>query len=159
MTNPTVTIETSLGTIGLELWPEQAPRHVESFLDLARKGFYDNLIFHRVIPGFMIQTGCPEGSGRGGPGHRVKAEFNETPFLKGVLGMARSSDPDSAGSQFFICVEDAPHLNRQYTAFGKVTSGQEVADQISGVSRDRQDRPQEEVRMVSVTVSDPDPAG
>ena len=152
MGNPTATIETSLGTIQLELWPEKAPNHVENFLKLAEKGFYDGLLFHRVIPGFMIQTGCPDGTGTGGPGWKVKAEFNNAPFLKGVLGMARSNDPNSAGSQFFICVADASHLTGQYTAFGKVTSGQDVADKISKVERSRQDRPLADIKMTSVKV-------
>jgi peptidyl-prolyl cis-trans isomerase B (cyclophilin B) len=158
MTNPTATIETSLGTITLELWPDQAPKHVENFTTLARDGFYNGLLFHRVIPGFMVQTGCPQGTGTGGPGHRLKAEFNDSPFLKGTLGMARTSDPDSAGSQFFICVDDARHLDRQYTAFGKVVGGQEIADQISQVPRDQSDRPQQEVTMVSVSVPETPPA-
>lgn len=153
MSNPTVTIETTKGTIELELWPDQAPKHVENFKKLATDGFYDGLVFHRVIPDFMVQTGCPQGTGTGGPGWNVNAEFNDSAFVKGTLGMARAGDPNSAGSQFFICVADTPHLNGQYTAFGKVTSGQEVADAISEVERDRGDRPKSEVQMVKVTVS------
>jgi peptidyl-prolyl cis-trans isomerase B (cyclophilin B) len=150
--NPTATIETSEGTISVELWPQKAPRHVENFVKLAEDGFYDDLLFHRVIPGFMVQTGCPQGSGTGGPGWRVPAEFNDAPFTKGVLGMARAQDPDSAGSQFFICVADAAHLTGQYTAFGRVTSGQDVADRIAAKDRDRSDRPKEDIKMVRVTV-------
>ncbi|MCB9831242.1 MAG: peptidylprolyl isomerase [Planctomycetes bacterium] len=153
MTANKATIVTNMGTIELELWADKAPKHVENLKKLADDGFYDGLIFHRVIPGFMIQGGCPEGSGRGGPGWRVKAEFNDATFAKGVLGAARSADPDSAGSQFFICTDDAPHLNRQYTAYGKVTSGQDVADAIASVPRDRNDRPQTEVKIESFKVS------
>ncbi len=153
--NPTATIATSQGTIEVELWTDKAPRHVANFLKLAESKFYDNLVFHRVIPGFMIQTGCPQGTGTGGPGWKVAAEFNDARFAKGVLGMARSQDKDSAGSQFFICVADAPHLDRNYTAFGKVRTGQEVADAIAKVNRGPSDRPVEPVRMVSVSVSRP----
>jgi len=152
MPNPTVTIETSKGTIECELWPDKAPGHVDNFKKLADKGFYDGLIFHRVIPNFMVQTGCPQGTGTGGPGYNIDAEFNDADFKKGTLGMARAQDPNSAGSQFFICVADTPHLNRQYTAFGAVTSGQDVADAISGVSKNHSDRPDEEIKMVSVQV-------
>jgi len=149
----TATLETSQGTIEVELWSDVAPRHVANFEKLATSGFYDDLTFHRVIPDFMVQTGCPEGTGTGGPGWKVAAEFNERTFDKGVLGMARSQDPDSAGSQFFICVADSPWLNGQYTAFGQVTSGQEVADAISQVARDRSDRPLEVVRLERVSVA------
>jgi peptidyl-prolyl cis-trans isomerase B (cyclophilin B) len=151
MTKPSAVIETSLGTIEVELWPDKAPRHVENFLALAERGFYDNLLFHRVIPGFMIQTGCPEGTGTGGPGWKLQAEFHDARFVKGVLGMARSAHPDSAGSQFFICVADAAHLNGSYTAFGCVVRGQDVADRIAAVKRDRRDRPEQDVRMTKVT--------
>lgn len=147
------TIETSLGTIEVELWPDKAPRHVDNFKELADAGFYDDLVFHRVIPDFMVQTGCPNGTGTGGPGWTVDAEFGDTAFDKGTLGMARSQDPNSAGSQFFICVVDAHWLDRQYTAFGRVTAGQDVADDISRVPRDKQDRPREDVALVRVTVA------
>jgi peptidyl-prolyl cis-trans isomerase B (cyclophilin B) len=146
------TIETSLGAIELELWPDKAPQHVANFKELADAGFYDELVFHRVIPEFMVQTGCPNGTGMGGPGWTVTAEFNDASFTKGTLGMARGSDPHSAGSQFFVCVADATWLNGQYTAFGRVTSGQEVADAISRVPRDGRDRPREDVIMNRVTV-------
>lgn len=152
MTRPCATIETSQGTLKIELWPDEAPNHVQNFTKLAEDGFYDGLLFHRVIPGFMVQTGCPKGSGTGGPGWTVDAEFNQAPFLKGVVGMARSSDPNSGGSQFFICVDDAPHLTGQYTAFGKVIDGQDVADAISNVPRNRSDRPDDDVKMVKVTI-------
>ena len=148
----TAVIETSQGNIELELWPDKAPKHVENFIKLAKDGFYDDLIFHRVIPNFMIQTGCPDGTGRGGPGWSVDAEFNDESFEKGALGMARSSNPNSAGSQFFVCVADTPHLNGQYTAFGRVTAGQDVADRIGAVDRDGQDRPFVDVKMTKVTV-------
>src|ERR671927_1958414 len=110
---------TNHGEIKLELFDEDAPKTVENFRELAGKGFYDGLIFHRVIKGFMIQGGCPQGTGTGGPGYTIKAEFNNTPHEAGVLSMARTNDPNSAGSQFFICLERTPHLDRQYTAFGK----------------------------------------
>jgi len=152
MTSKKATIVTSQGSIVAELWPDRAPQHVENFKKLADKGFYDGLLFHRVIPEFMIQTGCPEGTGMGGPGWTVDAEFNDAEFTKGVLGMARSQHPDSAGSQFFICVADSPWLNGQYTAFGTVTSGQDVADAISNVDRDGRDRPVSKVVVESVTV-------
>jgi peptidyl-prolyl cis-trans isomerase B (cyclophilin B) len=147
------TIETSKGTIELELWPDKAPKHVANFEKLASDGFYDGLIFHRVIPGFMVQGGCPDGTGMGGPGWNVDAEFNDESFVKGVLGMARAQDPNSAGSQFFICVDNAEFLTGQYTAFGKVTAGQDVADAIADVSRDGSDRPHDEIKMTSVKVS------
>ncbi len=153
MTAKKATIVTSKGTIELELWPDKAPKHVENLKKLADDGYYDGLIFHRVIPGFMIQGGCPEGTGRGGPGWKVKAEFNDESFMKGVLGAARSMDPDSAGSQFFICTADAPHLTGQYTAYGKVTSGQDVADAIAAAPRDGSDRPNDEIKIESFKVS------
>jgi peptidyl-prolyl cis-trans isomerase B (cyclophilin B) len=146
------TLVTSLGTMQLELWPDKAPLHVANFQRLAGEGFYDDLVFHRVIPDFMIQTGCPLGNGTGGPGWTVKAEFNSASFRKGTLGMARSQDPNSAGSQFFVCVADCAWLDGQYTAFGRVTEGQEVADAISKVPRDGQDRPLEDIRLTSVSV-------
>lgn len=147
------TLSTSMGEIEVELWPDKAPKHVANFEKLAAQGFYDDLSFHRVIPDFMVQTGCPQGTGTGGPGWNVDAEFNDAPFEKGVLGMARAQDPNSAGSQFFICVADSPWLNGQYTAFGKVTSGQDVADAISAVPRDGRDRPLKGVGLTKVTVA------
>lgn len=155
-TYPLVTLATSEGSITLELWPHLAPNHVQNFLELAEKGFFQNRLFHRVIAGFMIQTGCPEGTGTGGPGYKIGPEFNDSSFKKGVLGMARASDPDSAGSQFFICVADAPNLDKQYTAFGKVLEGQEVADRISAVPTTRGvDRPHTDVVLKSVTLDLP----
>ena len=154
-------ISTDAGDITVEFLQDKAPKHVENFLTLARKGFYDETRFHRIIPGFMIQGGDPNTKtdddsrwGTGGPGYTIKAEFNDVHHERGVLSMARSADPDSAGSQFFICVGDATYLDRQYTAFGKVTSGQEVADAISAVPRNADDRPDDEIQMVSVTTAD-----
>jgi peptidyl-prolyl cis-trans isomerase B (cyclophilin B) len=147
-------IETRLGNIELELFPEKAPKHVENFTRLAKSGFYDGTTFHRVIPGFMIQGGDPNSKdhdrtndGTGGPGYTIKAEFNDTPHKRGILSMARSRDPDSAGSQFFICVADAPHLDRNYTAFGKVLKGIEVVDAIARERRDGRDNPLERIEM------------
>ncbi len=147
------TIVTNKGTIELELWPDRAPKHVENMKKLADDKFYDGLILHRVIPGFMIQGGCPDGTGTGGPGYNIDAEFNDAMFTKGVLGMARSMDPNSAGSQFFICTTDAFHLNEQYTAFGKVCAGDDVIDAIAAVSRDGQDKPDEDITIETFTVS------
>ncbi|MBL9120440.1 MAG: peptidylprolyl isomerase [Phycisphaerae bacterium] len=136
---PTATVETDLGTFTVELWNDVAPNHAENFLKLARKGFYDGIAFHRILPGFVIQGGCPKGDGTGGPGWTVKAEFNERKHEPGVLSMARSADPNSAGSQFFVCLtrENCQHLDRQYTAFGKVTSGMDVVKKIAEVPVDR----------------------
>ena len=157
--NPVVTIEMENGGVmKVELYPETAPNTVANFISLAEKGFYNGTIFHRVIPGFMIQGGDPEGTGMGGPGYRIKGEFtanrfqNDLKHTKGVISMARSGHPDSAGSQFFIMVDDAPHLDGQYASFGKVIEGIEVADQIVSVATNYSDRPLEEQRMRSVTV-------
>jgi peptidyl-prolyl cis-trans isomerase B (cyclophilin B) len=141
-----------------ELYPEKAPNTVNNFISLANKGYYDGLIFHRVIPGFMIQGGCPEGTGMGGPGYCIKGEFffngikNDLKHKRGVLSMARSSSPNSAGSQFFIMHQDAKHLDGQYAAFGKVTSGMEVVDAIAKTRTGMQDRPVEEQKIASITV-------
>ena len=141
-----------------ELYPEIAPQSVGNFIALANSGFYDGVIFHRVIPGFMIQGGDPKGIGIGGPGYAIKGEFaangvnNPLRHTRGVLSMARSMRPDSAGSQFFIMVKDAPHLDGQYAAFGKVLEGMETADAIVSVRRDAQDKPLQEQRMASVRV-------
>jgi peptidyl-prolyl cis-trans isomerase B (cyclophilin B) len=148
------------GDIVLRFFPDVAPNHVKNFLDLAGKKFYDGTTFHRVIPGFMIQGGDPNSKtpdrashGMGGPGHKVKAEFNSKPHKRGVLSMARANDPDSAGSQFFICVADANFLDWQYTAFGEVVSGMEVADRIVSVKRDGRDNPLERIE-ITVAVSE-----
>jgi peptidyl-prolyl cis-trans isomerase B (cyclophilin B) len=149
-------IETKFGEIEVELLADKAPGHVKNFLDLARKGFYDGTTFHRVIPGFMIQGGCPKtkdprGSksehGTGGPGYTIKAEFNDTSHKRGILSMARSNDPNSAGSQFFVCVADSTFLDRQYSAFGRVVRGMEVADRIVSAARDGRDNPNERIDM------------
>ena len=157
--NPVVTIEMENGgVIKAELYPEIAPESVRNFISLINKGFYDGLIFHRVIPGFMIQGGDPEGTGMGGPGYHIYGEFrgngfqNDLKHKRGVLSMARSMYPNSAGSQFFIMHEDAPHLDGQYAAFGAVTEGIEVVDQIAGTRTDRNDRPMEPQVMKKVTV-------
>ena len=157
--NPVVTIEMENGGVmKVELYPETAPNTVANFISLVEKGFYNGTIFHRVIPGFMIQGGDPEGTGMGGPGYRIKGEFtanrfqNDLKHTKGVISMARSGHPDSAGSQFFIMVDDAPHLDGQYASFGKEIEGIEVADQIVSVATNYSDRPLEEQRMRSVTV-------
>ena len=159
MENPVVTIEMENGgIITAELYPDVAPQSVYNFISLANSGFYDGLIFHRVIPGFMIQGGCPEGTGMGGPGYCIKGEFffngvkNDLKHKRGVLSMARSSSPNSAGSQFFIMHADAKHLDGQYAAFGKVTSGMDVVDAIASVQTDRSDRPQVEQKIASITV-------
>ncbi|HIR47215.1 MAG TPA: peptidylprolyl isomerase [Candidatus Caccousia avicola] len=158
MKNPIVTIETNHGKIEVELYPEIAPNTVNNFVSLVQKGFYDGTIFHRVIPGFMIQGGDPDGTGMGGPGYAIRGEFSHNGFennlrhTRGVLSMARSMFPDSAGSQFFLMVEDAPHLDGEYAAFGKVISGIEECDRIVSVARDRRDRPLEDEQMVKVTV-------
>jgi peptidyl-prolyl cis-trans isomerase B (cyclophilin B) len=147
-------IETKFGNIELKFFPDVAPNHVNNFIELAKKGFYDGTTFHRVIPGFMIQGGDPNSKspdksthGMGGPGYTVKAEFNAMPHKKGTLSMARSASPDSAGSQFFICVAAAPFLDRQYTVFGEVVSGIEVADKIVGQPRDSKDNPNERIEI------------
>ena len=158
MQNPIVTIETAHGNMKLELYPDIAPNTVRNFISLVQKGFYDGLIFHRVIPGFMIQGGDPEGIGIGGPGYSIKGEFSSNDFAnslrhtKGVISMARSQRPNSAGSQFFIMVDDAPHLDGQYAAFGKVIEGIEVAEKIVGAKRDYSDKPLQDEVMTKVTV-------
>jgi peptidyl-prolyl cis-trans isomerase B (cyclophilin B) len=127
----TAEIDTTAGPMTVSFFADKAPGHVKNFCELAEKGFYNGTVFHRVIKGFMIQGGCPEGSGRGGPGYQIKAEFNDTAHTRGVLSMARSQDPNSAGSQFFICHGDARFLDRQYTAFGKLTAGDDTLEKIA----------------------------
>lgn len=156
--NPIVTMNTNMGTIKVELYPDIAPNTVKNFISLVNKGFYDGLIFHRVIRGFMIQGGCPEGVGTGGPGYSIKGEFamngfeNNLKHTAGVISMARSQMPDSAGSQFFLMHEDSPHLDGQYAAFGKVTEGMDVVDAIAQCKTDYMDKPLEEKIMNTVTV-------
>ena len=159
MANPIVTIQMKDGGVmKAELYPEIAPETVKNFVDLASKGFYNGLIFHRVIPGFMIQGGDPEGTGMGGPGYKIKGEFtangfrNDLKHTRGVLSMARAMDPNSAGSQFFIMHEDSPHLDGQYAAFGKLIEGIEVVDKIASVRTDYQDRPLEPQQIDFMTI-------
>jgi peptidyl-prolyl cis-trans isomerase B (cyclophilin B) len=148
------------GQIILRFFPDVAPNHVQNFTSLAKQGFYNGTTFHRVIPGFMIQGGDPNSKnadrsshGMGGPGHRVKAEFNSKPHKRGTVSMARANDPDSAGSQFFICVNDANFLDWQYTVFGEVESGMDVADRVVNAKRDGRDNPLERVEM-TVTITE-----
>ena len=156
--NPIVTFETTAGTITAELYPEIAPNTVNNFISLINKGFYDGLIFHRVIKGFMIQGGDPDGVGTGGPGYSIKGEFaingveNNLKHTAGVLSMARSMMPDSAGSQFFIMHKDAPHLDVQYAAFGKVTDGMDTVNAIAETETDYSDAPLEPQMIIKVTV-------
>ena len=166
--NPVVTFEIEMGNafgvetgvIKAELYPEIAPNSVNNFISLINKGFYDGLIFHRVISGFMIQGGCPDGTGMGGPGYSIPGEFsangfkNELKHDRGVLSMARAMSPDSAGSQFFLMHETSPHLDGQYAAFGKVVAGIEVVDQIAAVATDWNDKPRTPVKMAKVEVID-----
>ncbi|HSN59213.1 MAG TPA: peptidylprolyl isomerase [Clostridiaceae bacterium] len=157
--NPIVTIKMSTGKVmKAELYPEIAPNTVNNFISLVKKGYYNGLIFHRIIPGFMIQGGCPGGTGTGNPGYSIKGEFskngvkNELKHSKGVLSMARSMMPNSAGSQFFIMVENSPHLDGQYAAFGKIIEGLDVADEIVSAARDHRDKPKVDQVMEEVTV-------
>jgi peptidyl-prolyl cis-trans isomerase B (cyclophilin B) len=138
----TITLEKG-GEIRLEFYPEDAPKTVENFVTLAKKGFYNGLNFHRVVPDFVVQGGCPQGTGTGGPGYQIKAEFNKQKHVRGTLAMARSQHPDSAGSQFYICYGPTPHLDGQYTVFGRVVSGMEHVDRIKQGDK-----------MTSVTITD-----
>lgn len=154
MTDSRAVIETKFGNIEIKFFPDIAPNHVENFITLANKGFYDGTTFHRVVPGFMIQGGDPNSKspdrsrhGMGGPGHNVKAEFSGRTHKRGVLSMARGGHPDSAGSQFFICVADSPFLDRQYSVFGEVVSGMDAADKIVSMKRDANDNPLERAEM------------
>lgn len=159
MSNPVVTITMENGDVmKAELYPETAPNTVNNFISLIKKGFYDGLIFHRVISGFMIQGGCPQGTGMGGPGYSIKGEFSQNGFTnqlkhtEGVLSMARAMNPNSAGSQFFIMHKAAPHLDGAYAAFGKVIEGMEVVNKIADVRTDYSDRPMKEQKIQSMTV-------
>ncbi len=159
MANPIVTITMKNGDVmKAELYPEIAPNTVNNFISLVKKGFYDGLIFHRVISGFMIQGGCPDGTGMGGPGYQIKGEFSQNGFkndlkhTRGVLSMARSMMPDSAGSQFFIMHETSPHLDGAYASFGKITEGMDVVDKIANVETNYNDRPLTEQKIESMTV-------
>jgi peptidyl-prolyl cis-trans isomerase B (cyclophilin B) len=160
-TAPRVVIRTTAGDLTLELWPDVAPRTVDNFTKLAKEGFYSGTAFHRIIKGFMIQGGCPNtkpgatgAPGTGGPGYQIKAEFNDRPHVRGVISMARSSNPDSAGCQFFICHGDARFLDRQYTAFGKLVAGDEVLEKIATIpcSGPERSTPSERVEIKSVEV-------
>ncbi|AKN33061.1 peptidylprolyl isomerase [Clostridium carboxidivorans P7] len=157
--NPLVTIKIKdRGVIKAELYPEIAPNTVNNFISLIKKGFYNGIVFHRVIPGFMIQGGCPLGNGTGGPGYSIKGEFtsngfkNDLKHTTGVLSMARTMQPDSAGSQFFLMTENAPHLDGQYAAFGKVTEGMDIAQEIVNTKRDFRDKPYEDQVIEEMTV-------
>ena len=159
MANPIVTFEMENGDImKAELYPEIAPNTVNNFISLVQNGFYDGLIFHRVIRGFMIQGGCPDGTGMGGPGYTIKGEFSQNGFAndlrhtEGVLSMARAMHPDSAGSQFFIMHKNSPHLDGAYAAFGKITEGMDILNKIAETATDYSDRPLEEQKMKKVTV-------
>ena len=154
MSNEIAVIETSLGNIEFELLEDVAPGHVQNFKDLANSDFYNGTTFHRVIPGFMVQGGDPNtksddrsSHGMGGPGHTIKAEFNDEPHVRGIVSMARSQDPDSAGSQFFVVVKDSDFLDGQYTAFGRVVSGMDVVDKIVDSPRDDKDNPIDRIEM------------
>ena len=156
-----VNIETNHGKISFNLLPELAPETVRSFVKLANDGFYDGTLFHRVIPGFMIQGGDPNTKspdksmwGQGGPGYNLKAEFSSRSHLRGIVSMARATDPDSAGSQFFVVTSDSTFLDKQYTVFGQVVEGMEVADKIVNLPRDGNDCPEQEVKMLEVTISE-----
>ena len=159
MANPIVTFKMENGDImKAELYPEIAPNTVNNFISLVQNGFYDGLIFHRVIRGFMIQGGCPDGTGMGGPGYTIKGEFSQNGFAndlrhtEGVLSMARAMHPDSAGSQFFIMHKNSPHLDGAYAAFGKITEGMDIVNKIAETATDYSDRPLEEQKMKKVTV-------
>lgn len=161
-TRATITVRSkgqAMGEIVLRFFPDVAPAHVDNFVKLCKEGFYDGTTFHRVIPGFMIQGGDPNSKnsdrsshGMGGPGYKVKAEFNSKPHKRGIVSMARANDPDSAGSQFFICVADAHFLDWQYTVFGEVVSGMEVADKIVSLKRDGRDNPLDRAE-ISITIT------
>ena len=159
---PSGIIETNLGNIEIKLLPELAPEHVRNFVKLAQSKFYDGTLFHRIIPGFMIQGGDPNTKdtnlksqwGMGGPGYNIKAEFNSRSHLRGIISMARSQDPDSAGSQFFIVTSDSTFLDREYTVYGEVTDGMDVADNIVKLPRDGNDCPQQEAKMIKIRISE-----
>jgi peptidyl-prolyl cis-trans isomerase B (cyclophilin B) len=157
---PRAIIKTKFGDIEVKFFPDVAPRHVENFIKLAKEGFYNGTIFHRVIPGFMIQGGDPNTKdslkkdiyGQGGPGYTIKAEFSDIPHKRGILSMARAADPDTAGSQFFIVVEDSRFLDNKYSAFGEVIKGIGVADKIAALPRDERDNPKDRVEMTVIIV-------
>ena len=165
MTDTKAIIHTKFGDITLRFFPDDAPKHVNNFIELAEKDFYTKTTFHRIIPDFMIQGGDPNSKsddrskhGTGGPGYSLKAEFNNNPHKRGALSMARSADPDSAGSQFFICVSDVSHLDGQYSVFGEVTEGMDVVDKIVSQPRDQNDNPTERIEMTVDIISPPLPS-
>ena len=149
-------LQTTEGNIRIGFIPEKAPGHCKNMIALAKAGFYDGLIFHRVIPGFMIQGGCPDGTGMGGPGYSVDAEFNDEPHEPGVLSMARAQDPNSAGSQFFLCLEKVPHLDGQYSVFGKTIDDDslQVVKKIGATSTGAQDRPMKDITILKALVTE-----
>ncbi|VAX40327.1 Peptidyl-prolyl cis-trans isomerase [hydrothermal vent metagenome] len=149
-----IQIETNVGTILVDLYSDVAPGHCNNIIGLTKIGYYDGIIFHRVIKGFMVQVGCPDGTGTGGPGYMIDAEFNDKPHEPGVLSAARTSDPNSAGSQFFLCLERVPHLDNQYTVFGKTANEESLAvvKSIGEVATSPQDKPLEEISISSATV-------
>jgi cyclophilin family peptidyl-prolyl cis-trans isomerase len=150
----TAVVKTNMGTFSFEFYPDDAPQTVASFIKLAKDGFYDGLIFHRIIDGFMIQGGDPTGTGNGGPGYTIKAEFNKRKHVLGTVAMARTADPDSAGSQFYICLAPTPSLDEEYTVFGQVVDGIDVIEAIGKAQTGRQDRPLEDVVMETVTIEE-----
>ena len=149
---PRVKLETSLGTIVVELWPDVAPTHCKNFVYLAQKGFYDSVLVHRVIPGFVLQSGDPNGDGSGGPGYTIPAEFSDHKHIKGTLSMARTPDPNSAGSQFFICLAPTPNLDSQYTVFGQTVEGMDVVDKFNQVKTVANDRPATPIYLLKAIV-------
>ena len=149
-------MDTTAGKITFELYPKLAPHHVNSFVFLAKQGYYDGVIFHRVIKDFMLQGGDPTGTGMGGPGYKLKAEFNDMKHTRGVLSAARTADPDSAGSQFFIMHGDSPHLDGKYTAYGKLIDGMDVVDKIANMETDARDRPANPPSIKSITIEEKD---
>ena len=162
MSYPTATIETTAGTLTLELWDDVAPKHVENFKKLALDGFYDGVNFHRIIKDFMIQGGCPDGTGSGGPGWTINAEFNDREHHEGVLSMARTADPNSAGSQFFICLKAASFLDGEYTCFGELIKGMDVLETLGEVpcgGGGEGSRPEERQDVMSITIVSHEDAG
>ncbi len=154
MKNKFAVMETSYGTVTLEFYPEDAPNHVRNFIELAEKQFYDGLVFHRIVKGFVIQGGCPRGDGTGGPGHHVDAEFNAHKHMPGTLAMARAQDPNSAGSQFYLCLAPLPQLDGNYTVFGQVTDGLSVVERIGKVETGTGDRPVEPIFIEKIIIKD-----
>lgn len=150
-----VTFNTNMGTIKIDMMPDVAPNHVKNMIGLVRTNFYDGITFHRVVPGFVIQAGCPDGIGTGGPGYTINQEFNPTKHIAGTLSMARTNDPDSAGSQFFLCLDNVPYLDNQYTVFGQAADEESVnvIAEIGKVSTNAQDKPVEDVKINEATVT------